>query len=332
MPYRFRLKEPLDDGAQRIAREQLERAIKAFEDGAPTDLAIHGARRRLKKVRALLRLIRPGLGGKTYKHWNSDLRDTGVLFSDARDAIVMAAAADSLAEKAPARAKQAIAAVQRLMVAAQVQAGPDERNNAVSAGIERIRAAASDVENLRCGGLSIQDLGEGAAMGLEQSKDAFAHAFKAEDDESFHEWRKSVQRHWRHMQLLHAAWPEFFDVRANLAQDIARLLGDDHDLSILKTFAAERIGAGLTEKQAGVVFDFAQKRQDKLRAKAKVLGGALLAATPKALAQETEAYWEMSKDKKADQPPHQDDLGGGADAIEEEIAEANRPDSPLIQQ
>ncbi len=56
-------------------------------------------------------------------------------------------------------------------------------------------------------------------------------------DEDFHALRKSVQQHWRHMQLLSRAWPEALSARADEAKALSQLLGEDHDLYVLRSFA-----------------------------------------------------------------------------------------------
>ena len=67
MTYRFKLNESVSAGASRIGMEQIDiaEARLASRDDIPT--AIHDARRCLKRLRALLRLIRPALAESTYR-------------------------------------------------------------------------------------------------------------------------------------------------------------------------------------------------------------------------------------------------------------------------
>ena len=61
MTYRFKLQEPVADGVRRIGLEQVEIAAAKLASKDDIPAAIHDARRCLKRLRALLRLIRPGL-------------------------------------------------------------------------------------------------------------------------------------------------------------------------------------------------------------------------------------------------------------------------------
>ena len=99
------------------------------------------------------------------------------------------------------------------------------------------------------------------------------------------------------MVLMRNAWIDFFDARARLGEQISGLLGEDHDLAVLKTFAAAHIGKGVSAKQSETIFKLAQKRQDELRGQAKELAETLFAVSPKALAAETKTYWNSAKSK-----------------------------------
>ena len=57
---------------------------------------MHGARKDLKKTRALLRLVRPALPGKVYRRENRELRDIARALSSTRDADVLVAVVDGL--------------------------------------------------------------------------------------------------------------------------------------------------------------------------------------------------------------------------------------------
>ena len=304
MAYRFRLREELGAGARRIIGEQLERAVEDFASLDP-DSAIHKARRRLKKARAVLRFIRPGVPDKGYKQWNADLRDVGMLFSNERDLFVIAKVAEDLAERAPARnSKAALQTLQGLAAAAQMDPKHEMRDAIIKAGVLRLQAAVQMLTSLPCDDLQIAHLAEGFGESQRASRQTYKHAFETGDDEAFHEWRKSVQRHWRQCLLLNGVWPDFYHARAAVAEKVAGLLGADHDLSILKHFAASHIDKGLTAKQAEVLFALAQERQDELRAQAQIAGQALNAAKPDGLARETEIYWVSAAGLKLDPPPH----------------------------
>ncbi len=332
MAYRFRLKEEPGAGVRRIIGEQLERAIEEFSEH-DADTAIHRARRRLKKSRAVLRFIRPGIPEKAYRQWNADLRDVGMLFSNERDLFVISKVASEMLERAPARGKIAIQALQGLAGVAQSEKKPEIRDAIVKAGVLRLQAALQVLLSLPCDELQVTHLAQGFCESQRASRKTFAHAFETGEDEAFHEWRKAVQRHWRQCVLLEGVWPDFYNARGAVAAKVASLLGADHDLAILKHFAASHIDKGLTARQAETLFALAQERQDEYRAQAQIAGQALNAAKPQSLARETEVYWNSASGLKIAPPPRptrqtRNDVAEAADADDKLAGSADPKESP----
>ena len=76
MRYCFKRRERVAKGVERIARDQLDRALRELR-GKSSDAAIHRARKRLKVVRAVLRLVRPELTPAVFDRENTAFRDIG---------------------------------------------------------------------------------------------------------------------------------------------------------------------------------------------------------------------------------------------------------------
>jgi hypothetical protein len=89
MTYRFKLQEPIGQGVRRVGLEQIEIAEAKLSSKDDISAAIHDARRCLKRVRALLRLIRPGLEESVYRREAERLAGIGKLLSGVRDLEVM---------------------------------------------------------------------------------------------------------------------------------------------------------------------------------------------------------------------------------------------------
>src|SRR5689334_6194542 len=89
MAYRFKLSESVAAGASRIGLEQIDLAEARLTSRDEPAAAIHDARRCLKRLRALLRLIRPALAGRAYRREADRLASIGRLLAEARDQFVM---------------------------------------------------------------------------------------------------------------------------------------------------------------------------------------------------------------------------------------------------
>ena len=67
MAYRFKLQEPIAQEVRRVALEQIDIAEEKLASKDDVASAIHDARRCLKRLRALIRLVRPALGEDVYR-------------------------------------------------------------------------------------------------------------------------------------------------------------------------------------------------------------------------------------------------------------------------
>src|SRR5215475_11545302 len=88
MSFELRIDEALPDGIHRIAKKEIEK-VRECVDGsskASRDEMVHEARKSLKKLRALVRLVRPGVGGKLYRRENFASRDIARPLTEGRDA------------------------------------------------------------------------------------------------------------------------------------------------------------------------------------------------------------------------------------------------------
>ena len=96
-PPSFRLEggEYLAAGLQRVSLEQLDHAVAALER-LPPDMGIHEARKAMRRVRALLRLVRDVIGDRVYRAENVWLRDSGRKIGSSRDATVMVQTLDGM--------------------------------------------------------------------------------------------------------------------------------------------------------------------------------------------------------------------------------------------
>src|ERR1700760_3560210 len=140
--------ERLGAGLRRIALGQLDIAIEMLEDskrGLSPEQRVHEARKALKRLRALLRLVQDELGDATYEREHELVRRCGTQLAKARDAEVLLATLDGLIAREP---KQLGARGGVRGVRGRVQAGASPRPPPAGARASRsslARAAA-------CGG------------------------------------------------------------------------------------------------------------------------------------------------------------------------------------
>src|SRR5271165_4675242 len=100
MAYRLKRDESVIRGLKRVVREEIESAGTQLSGDRKTsrDECIHEARKSIKKVRALMRLVSPELSD-TYARENARLRDIARRLSEFRDAFAIIATFDDLKKK-----------------------------------------------------------------------------------------------------------------------------------------------------------------------------------------------------------------------------------------
>ena len=291
--YRLKTEEGVAEGMRRIA---LGRAEKALDELASTDqgdlaAAIHEARKDLKKMRALLRLIRVELGEDLFRSETSRYRDAGRRLSRTRDAEVkletLSALGDRFGDGLPTlAARQWRATLERERnevgdTAHGETAGQiDAAGEAIEEGRVRIPSWPLETDDWSL-------VGPGLARSYERGRRAMKRTLADPRVENVHEWRKRAKDLWYQLRIVADAWPGLLDAAAEQAHELTDLLGDHHDLAVLAEDLAGRDEIGAK----GGFGDAIERRQEELLAAALELGERLYAEKPKAFRRRLKRYW-----------------------------------------
>jgi CHAD domain-containing protein len=89
----------LASGLRDTTLEQFDQVIAALAEPGDLDRAVHEARKAMKRIRALLRLVRPVIGDDVYRVENAILRDTARIIAPIRDGRVMVDTVSDLRER-----------------------------------------------------------------------------------------------------------------------------------------------------------------------------------------------------------------------------------------
>jgi CHAD domain-containing protein len=217
---RFRLDPRLQPASavRKAALAQLDYALAALERRDPE--AVHEARKVCKKLRALLRLIRPVLG-QAYLTENARLRDAGRALSKGREAAVLVESADELLGRDPELAP--VAALIRS--APRAEASYEEAMRLLRD--ERQLVAAWPLREVSAGRLIA-----GVLAGYRRAQQRYEVARKRPTALTLHEWRKQAKYHGYQGALASPLWP---DARPRIGRlkALSDLLGRHHDLHVL---------------------------------------------------------------------------------------------------
>lgn len=298
MAFRFKLREPIVKDFRRIGAEQIERALGQLSAGVDIPKEVHEARKCLKRVRALLRLGREGLGEEVFQAENTRFRTIAGRLSSARDDHVVIETLVQL--EATADDDEARAALRRARAAIlQTRTAEDTVGRAVDpATLSEVQAeltcALEGFRDLKLSPKGAPTLVAGLVRVYRRGRKGLLTAYATGNDEDFHTLRKAVQAHWRHMALLTRLWPQMFSARVEAARELSQILGDDHDLALLKTRIAALDAEALSDVENDALLALISARQDMLRRLAKPRGIMLFAAPPKAHGRWIAALWDAA--------------------------------------
>lgn len=298
MAFRFRLREPIVKDFRRIGAEQIERALGQLSAGVDIPKEVHEARKCLKRVRALLRLGREGLGEEVFQAENTRFRTIAGRLSSARDDHVVIETLVQL--EATADDDEARAALRRARAAIlQTRTAEDTVGRAVDpATLSEVQAeltcALEGFRDLKLSPKGAPTLVAGLVRVYRRGRKGLLTAYATGNDEDFHTLRKAVQAHWRHMALLTRLWPQMFSARVEAARELSQILGDDHDLALLKTRIAALDAEALSDVENDALLALISARQHMLRRLAKPRGIMLFAAPPKAHGRWIAALWDAA--------------------------------------
>lgn len=304
MAYRLKLKEPLAKGVRRIAGEQLANAAARLEGGSNPETSVHEARKSLKRTRALLRLVRPGLGDTNFRKANARLGDIARSLSAVRDHDVVRALLKGLENAKPSLAKAA------LRLRAALDAAPTAANGS-GAPRRNVTGALREIDAMRreCGEIALHPASfETIVAGLTKShragRKALARALEnPEEAEALHDLRKAAQAYWRQMILVQHAWPEACLARAAAAKLVADLLGEDHDVALLDAVLAGPEGQSLTAAEHRALARHCTTRHSELRAEALPKAQLLFVEKSDQLGARVRALWDAAR-RAARSRPH----------------------------
>ena len=294
MSYRLKPSEPLDAAVRRLSRGQIGRKLVAPSRGAAAATWVHETRKSLKRLRALLRLVRVGLAKKDWRRANDELRDIGRRLSGLRERDVLP---QSIAALRKIAAPDAATALDRLMMHLDEAPNPSGRKRTLVRLTEVSKAlqeANEHLAHLDLTGSSRKTLADGLAATHRAGQRTLAAVQADATDNAVHDLRKAVQIHWRQMQLLELGWPEMLRVRIATSKDLAQSLGEHHDLAMIVHAARGAATAGLAAADVAQIEEACRREQAAIGVRTLPSVARLFAADPQAFAAEVVAYWDLA--------------------------------------
>jgi CHAD domain-containing protein len=281
---------------QRIGVNLLGRAISDLRPTAqPFDKGIHSARKKMKRLRGMLRLVRDEVGYRTYREENVVLRDTARSLSAIRDARVVVETlrrlrddyADLIQPETFATPEAWL--LERHRHRRQAITQSVVTNAICNLGTARRRFAASAIEE------TVRDDYAAIAGGIERvyrrGYRGLRRAADTKSVEDLHEWRKRVKYLRYQMETLKPLHPKLIGATAESLDELGEQLGDDHDLAILAEIVIAHPESCRDERERWMLIALIHERRAGLQAQALRHGTALYNEKPQAFVERIGAYW-----------------------------------------
>lgn len=304
--------EPLTTAVSRITLTAVDTALNDLTNPrADQDKAVHNARKTGKRVRAILRLVRPALSDELYRRENGRFRDASRLLAAARDAAVMVETLDALflpqdadpeSDPPPLPETHEYAPLrQRLLnryttTSNQIIHDATRRNQFLG----MVRAGRVQVSQWPPLPDNFATVSSGLRRTYHSGRKLRKAAYTQATAHAFHEWRKQVKYLWHQLELLQPIAPTLLDPHIEALHTLSSLLGDDHDLAELSL---------LLDTEPQLLPDAAQRqpfqallaqRQAELHESIRPLGQQLYDAKPSQFIQPLQTAWH---DWRAAHPP-----------------------------
>ncbi|MFG0316911.1 MAG: CHAD domain-containing protein [Planctomycetota bacterium JB042] len=254
---------------RRALLSSLERARAAVEADDPE--LVHEVRRRLKHVRAFVRLVADVAPKGAAKRLRRRARDLARDLSTTRDSEAAVEAFDLLRDELgePDLAPGVRSRLVEARDAARADAAAPVDRDALASALTSLH---EEIAAWPLAGADLDALLARFAESYAASRRSFRRARRKPTVERLHEWRKHVKRHVEHLKLLRPIWPELLRPTKSAGARLGERLGHDHDLAVLSDRADY---PDLREAIA--------RRRADLRAECFEVGGRLHALKPKAL-------------------------------------------------
>jgi CHAD domain-containing protein len=300
MAFRLRPGRPFTEEFRSVAESQLSQAIEILQNQAhgPHE-AVHDARKKFKRVRALYRLIQAD-AKEFRRRENARIRDIAQTLSAVRDATALVETVDYLTSQAKSPEEMAALAFaskalteRRDRIAHEEQDLPAKMEAAAASSRQAIEA----LQDLRLEDdprRTAKRLGRSWKKQRQRAQAALAECHANAHAEVFHDLRKAGQTYWMHLALLGSIWPSAMSAKQKEAKQLVDLLGHEHDLSVLTQLVNESPELFGESETLALLLGAIITRQQALRQEAREMARDVFADSPEVEGGLVELLWQVA--------------------------------------
>jgi CHAD domain-containing protein len=290
----FRLKtgEAVSSDIRRIVLQQLDRANSELTSiGDPeSDQAIHDARRRVKKIRAIIRLVRPVLN-KAHRA-DPELRRVSKMLAPVADGQGVIDTLSLLLKRYRRELPRKTAAAIRtdLIDRSRQIDSKASKQGVLEKAQMTLRAERRRVKHWRLRAEGFRALAPGLKDSVRRARLAMMTAWLHPTAQHHHTWRRHVKNHWFHVRLLSGRCGYRLQPYQRQLEALDGILGEYHNLVLLHEVLVS--DSTLAQREVARCLRIVQRYQSELRRQAQVLGIRIYSEKPRRFVRRVRELWD----------------------------------------
>ncbi len=305
MAFRLKPGASISADVRRIVLRQLETAISELHTvGDPqSDEALHDARRRVKKIRAIIRLVQPVLD-KPYRTVDDDLSKVSRLLAPVADGQSILQTLDELARRYRRSLPRHTMEAARQGV---IRNGKRADRQAQERNVVELAKGTLRRERKRIKRWHLSEGFEAIAPGLEESyrraRRMMIVAWDKPKPSNFHTWRRFVKDHWFHVRLLQHRCGDHLLGDERRIEALDGILGEYHNLILLRDVLVR--DTALSRNEIARCLRIVNRYQRLLRRHAETIGVRVYTERPRRFVSRVRRLWDdtaakVTTDREAD--------------------------------
>jgi CHAD domain-containing protein len=298
----FRLKcdQTVSSEIRRIVLRQLEVATSELTSvGDPeSDEAIHDARKRVKKIRAVIRLVRPVLD-KSSRADDSELRRVHRMLAPVADGHGVVEMLDALARRyKKSLPRKTVASMHANLVAREKRIGSETAAAHVLERASRVlRVERRHVMQWRLKKDGFKAVEDGLEESVRRSRKAMLMVWRHPTAHHYHTWRRYVKAHWFHVRLLEGRCGNHLMRYQRQLEALDGVLGEYHNLILLRDLMVA--DGSLSRQEIAKCLRVIARYERRLRLHAHVLGARVYTEKPRGFVQRVKRLWRTTRQPRS---------------------------------
>ena len=239
------------------------------------NILIHDSRKRVKNIRAILRLIQDELGSKEYKELNTSFKNLNRKSANIRRAYVMLGIIDKESTGIPTdNPNKLIGNLKSIIENRLISYQPKINTNQILREyLDSFYSFEKKIDGWNLKSKDFSLIKNGLFAIYDQGRCDYKLAIRQKDVSIFHELRKSAKDLFYVLEILQKAWPPVIKGYNNQLKILTDYIGDMHDLFEFKLELSKYLKRSIPKEDKVNLFKELDKRIDALMILVNQLGG-----------------------------------------------------------